>query len=117
MKLNLTRFLKWTNVLPPEFVADLNRNFDTLNDTYRNSFEVRTFVNASTGAVTKFLPNGRENPDKDYFFEKTDASGNTVTIQAFTGQTIIGSSTYVLAAQFAHAFLMWDQTTQQWLVR
>ncbi len=101
---------------------------DLANETIRNfrrlreksefiPLEVRTFVDATAGAVSKFLPDGVTSFDKDYFFAKTDASANAVTVYPYGTQTIAGAASYALAAQYNNVTLVWDSSTRVWFVK
>lgn len=82
------------------------------------TLEVRAFVDTTAASVTHTLPDGNQNSDKDYFYEKIDSSANTVSISPFPGQTINGSaSAYVLSVQFDRVCLMWSAAMQGWLIR
>lgn len=74
---------------------------------------VRTFSDATAGSVIVYLPDGNTTP-KDFYWQKTDSTANTVTITAFGAQLIIGAATYVLASQYDRAYLIWNGATQQW---
>lgn len=112
----IEKFLnRFSQSLPSHFLAQLDKNFSAL-EQLANQKVVRSFVNASGGAVVKYLPNGNTSPDKDYLFVKTDSSVNTVTITAFGTQLIIGASTRVLSAQGDAAWLAWDTASQRWWV-
>lgn len=79
--------------------------------------QVRDFVDASAGAVVRYLPDGNNIDSRDYFYVKTDSSVNTVTVTAFGTQTIVGSATYVLAAQYDRVLLVFDKGTQTWYIQ
>jgi hypothetical protein len=80
-------------------------NTTLLNDELENVRKVRRiFVDASAAAVGKTLPNGYET-DFDFYYVKTDSSGNAVTITPYTGQTIEGAGSLALAAQYDKALL------------
>lgn len=95
--------------------AVANRNLERIQNVLQTSIVLnRNFVDATTGAVLKYLPDGNTQAVKDYYFMKTDVSANTVTIYPFGTQTINGAASYVLAAQYDRTWLAWDQTTQMW---
>lgn len=77
---------------------------------------VRTFTDATSGNTVVYLPDGNTTP-KDFYWQKVDATANTVTITAFSPQTIAGAATYVLAAQYNKAYLIWNGATQQWYLQ
>ena len=92
---------------------------DTQNELRTQLLEVtpvvRTFGNATAGALTYNLPDGAANPNKDYLYIKTDSSGNTVTILPFGTQTINGASSFVLAAQYDQLLVCWVPSLQSWV--
>jgi hypothetical protein len=95
----------------------LDKNFGQIKESAVYWVQiVRELVDATNGAATRLLPDGSKNPSKDYFFGKTDASVNTVTITAFGSQTINGSTSYVLSSQYNFVTLAWDRASQSWFV-
>lgn len=98
----------------PALTATLDRNADTL-DTYLSLVpQVRRVLSDATSvAVTVSLPNGEV--DVDFLVVKIDASGNAVTIVPITGQTILGTTSLVLAAQYNKAHLTFSKATQDWI--
>lgn len=93
----------------------INRMFERIFDRSDTiPFTVREFVNATSGAVSRYLPDGNTNPDKDYYYMKTDSSVNAVTIYPYDTQTINGAASYVLAAQYDRLWLGWNKATQMW---
>lgn len=68
-------------------------------------------MNATAGNKQINLPtaiNGASKPRKTYLIFKTDSTANTVTIDAFGGETINGSLTLVLSTQYAWTILRSD---------
>lgn len=117
MKLPKELFLGWASDFPVGFAVQLDRMFGKIFDRSEYiQFCVRDYVDATAGAVNKYLPNGDVNPDKDYQYVKIDASVNTVTINAYTGQTINGAATYVLAAQYDRLWVGWSKEAGEWLI-
>jgi len=95
----------------------INRLFERLYaKTAITPYVIREFVDATTAAQSRYLPDGTVNPDKDYYFIKTDASVNTVTIYPFGTQTIVGGASYILAAQYDRVWLAWDSATRVWCI-
>lgn len=93
------------------------RNFERLREELLQvPSVVRTLVDATAGAVIKYLPDGATTPPKDYYFQKVDSSGNSVTITPAGAQTIVGAATKVLAAQYDRAYLIWSPATQEWVI-
>lgn len=66
---------------------------------------VMTFVDATSAAVTVTLP---DQPERDYFYVKTDSSANAVTVAASPGSTIEGASDVTLSAQYDKVFLTYN---------
>ena len=97
--------------------AELDLNFERLQDqlVYVQAV-VTTLVDATDGAVLVYLPDGTIARDKAYYWQKDDASANAVTITAYGTQTIVGSATKVLAAQYDRAYLIWSPATQEWVI-
>lgn len=114
MKLPFHRFDNSRRTLPV-LERDVDSNFGMLNArmTYV-PVVVRTFVNATSAAVLKYLPNGNTSPDKDYHYIKTDSSANTVTIYPFGTQLVMGTTSLVLTVQGDSAWLVWDHASQGW---
>ena len=99
-----------TDVTRLEFRARIDRMFGRLYDLSEYTpLVVRVFVDATAAAVSKYLPDGTTQPDKDYYFVKTDVSVNAVTIYPFGTQTIEGAASLALAAQYAKAHLVYDK--------
>ena len=112
------QFLGTQDMSTTEATGKLDRMFGRVFDrSMLIPFVVRTLSDTTTGSVTIALPDGRKNPDKDYYFQKVDATANTVTITAFGTQLINGSATYVLAAQYDRCLLIWNNPTQQWYIQ
>lgn len=102
------------STLPFEFRGQLDRLVEAL---YAKTSEydqiIREFVDATSGAKLRYLPNGGT-VGKVYAFVKTDSSANTVTIIPLTGQTINGSSSLVLSNRGDGVFLVYDRATLAW---
>jgi len=117
--MSLRIFSLFTNATRKEVAAELlqilTSNFENIRA--RSDLQpvtVRTFVDASAASVIKYLPDGPANPDKDYHFVKTDASGNTVTILPYGTQSVMATTSLVLTAQGDSAWLSWDNASQSW---
>jgi hypothetical protein len=70
------------------------------------------FVDATSGAVTINLPTtgfGRVS-GRIYIIKKTDASGNAVTIDGNSSETIDGATTYSLASQYKYVTIQSNGT-------
>lgn len=97
----------------PNSTAHVNGSFATAigskTSTFTPSISENTFlVDATSGAVTANLPDATNLNGREYWFKKVDASANTVTIDGFGTQTIDGSLTKVLSAQYATTHLKTD---------
>lgn len=62
--------------------------------------ESRDFVDATSAAQSRYLPPIANFGIKDYYFVKTDASVNAVTIYPAGTDTIEGAASLALAAQY-----------------
>jgi hypothetical protein len=99
--------------LPPEVRGKMDRNFNASDE--KSAFTpllVRSFVDATAGAVTKTLPLGSRGL-KDYYFCKTDASANAVSILPTSPDTLFvgrsGASTeFVLSNQGSYIWTHWS---------
>lgn len=101
----------WGKLLPSDFTARLDRNFQKLNDVQRikaTTLAAFTFrandtteslqVDATTAASTIYLPDQPTGQQRRRI-TKTDASANAVTVNG-NGNLINGAATYVLAARY-----------------
>lgn len=82
----------------------------TLNETHRT-----VVVDASGAARTITLPTAALSKYRQYTIKKTDATVNTVTIDADGAETIDGSLTFVLTVQYQALEIQSDGTTW-WIV-
>jgi hypothetical protein len=64
--------------------------------------------NATSGNITITLPAaaGSDMTGRTYLVKKTDATGNTVTIDANSSETIDGATTYVMSTQWKYVTIM-----------
>lgn len=98
-----------------QIVSALEINFDRLSVALLLvQPQVRTFIDASAGAVVTNLPNGVD-ARGDYYYIKLDNSVNIVTITPFGSQLIEGAGSYTLSSQFDRVVLTFHRETQQWL--
>lgn len=101
-------------------VADpglVDRNFEAIRQSQKyTQLELRQFLDCTTGNKVGLLPNGLFNPDKDYFFCKTDSTANTLTVTAFGTQLVNATATYVLSKQYEYVNVAWDYTVHGWKV-
>jgi hypothetical protein len=70
-------------------------------------------INATSGAVTVTLPTAVANA-ASFIIKKTDSSTNTVTIDAYSTETIDGGTTYVLNDQYNYVEIVSNGTN--WVV-
>lgn len=66
------------------------------------------FMDATSGNKTVTLPTGLSVPGRMYVIKKIDSSSNTVTVGVSGGDTIDGSSTYVIGSRYES---IWVQAT------
>lgn len=95
-------------------IAGLDANMFLDNETHKitmtstnltlSSSHFTVLGNAVSGAITITLPACANNIGRIYNIKKTDASGNTVTIDGNAAETIDGATTVVIATQ-------WDSYT------
>lgn len=69
------------------------------------------FMDATAGARTAFLPPAASAIGKIVNVKKTDASANVVTVQASGAETIDGTNTRTLTAQYQSVQIQSDGTT------
>lgn len=113
----LNLFTEATKDLPQKFLQLLSANFEAIRArSDAQPVITTTFVDATSAAVTKYLPDGTANPEMRYYFQKVDSSANAVTVQAYGSQLIIGSATYVLAAQYDRATFVWVPAIAGWVI-
>lgn len=98
-----------------ELKEQTNAAFNALNpDLVNVRALIREFVDASSAAVSRYLPNGNTQGDKDYQYVKTDSSVNAVTIYPFGSQLVNATTSYALAAQGDCVWLAFDRASQTW---
>lgn len=98
-------------------ISDIETNFERLNESLRFvEAVVPEFIDASGGAVSRYLPNGDVVMIKRYFFCKTDVSVNAVTIYPFGSQLINAGASTALAAQGDKVTLAFDRASQSWWI-
>ncbi len=72
-------------------------------------------VDATSNNVTVELPPAASVFGRQYVIKRIDSSGNTVTLDPDSGETIDGASNYVLAAQYNGAIIFSDGT-EWWVI-
>lgn len=109
--------MKWTFLRP---VNNFKRVEDAIQIIEAKSNYLRLvdqiFVDASTGAIIKYLPSGNQT-ENEFLIIKTDSSGNTVTIIPFGTQLILATTSLTLASQGDSAHLVFDQASQTWWLK
>lgn len=83
--------------------------------TLDNDSEV-VIVDATAGAVTVNLPAAGTVQGKVYTIKKKDSSGNAVTVDPNSTETIDGASTYVLNAQYKYVTIIAQNSGNSWWV-
>jgi hypothetical protein len=71
-------------------------------------------VNANGGAVTITLPDATTCKGREYIVKKIDASANTVTLDAYSTQTIDGALTQVISTQWSTRTVVSDGSN--WII-
>lgn len=78
--------------------------------TVLTTSHVEVGCDATSGPITVTLPAAAGNAGRLYFISKIDGTGNAVTIDGNGSETINGSLTKVLAAQYNAVILVCDGT-------
>ncbi len=73
-----------------------------------------SLISAATAVQTYQLPDGTLFPEIHQVV-KIDSSVNIVTILPAIGQTVLGSGSLVLFAQYDKAILLYSRATQDWV--
>jgi hypothetical protein len=76
-------------------------------------FDERVLCDATAGAFTVTLPSAASARGREIVFVKTDASGNAVTLDGASAETINGAATASLASQYAKKRLL--STGTEWV--
>lgn len=97
--------------LPREFLLQLD---DVVRRLSRATGIHVELVNASAGAVSYQLPDGKKF-QLDHQVVKVDSSVNAVTIYPATGQTIRGATSHALSSQYDSAHLTFCRDTDDWV--
>jgi len=72
------------------------------------SDEEMVFCDATSGNITVTLPVATLNTGRMYRIKKTDSSGNTVTVDGNSSETIDGGTTATISNQFEAITIMCD---------
>ena len=107
MNIRFERLLK-----PDPVIQAIDRNFQLLSTQLPSVFPVkREFIDCTSASVTRYLPPGAQT-EYDFFYIKTDASANVVSIQPTAPDTLfydpVAGTTYTeveLAMRNAYAHL------------
>lgn len=90
-------------------------NIDNANSPYTASFGELVRCDATSGPITVNLPAiAAAHDGKVVAVQKTDASGNAITMDGNSSQTINGSATATLTTQWERAGLVADNTSGDW---
>lgn len=108
MRLNLPKMSKGS---APELDIALDRVEAGLVAVYPLSVD---FVNAASGAQSRYLPDGRGLDVRLFVYVKTDATANAVTIYPFGTQLIDAAASVALAARGDSVKLIFDTANQTW---
>lgn len=115
MKFQVEKFVSTLQGQVADVFPRLDRMFARIGDVSPFiQLEVREFVDASSGAVSRYLPDGNVQPDKDYHYIKTDNSANAVTIYPFGSQLVVATTSLTLTNQGDSAHLAFDRASQTW---
>jgi hypothetical protein len=85
------------------------------NTTTGNSVGETVLANASSAAMTIYLPTTASNGNF-YTIKKTDSSTNWVTVSAASGQYIDGGSTAVIEIQYASITVVSDGSSNWYII-
>lgn len=99
--------LNWT---PSAKTANFSVTAPTTGSATTGSAKVNYLCDATGGAITASLPAAAGCSGMTVAFKKTDASANVVTIQGNGAETIDGSNTYALSAQYLSIVIASDGT-------
>lgn len=81
------------------------------NTSVTSSSNWGQYVDATGGAVAITLPSAASSTNKVFVIKKTDSSGNAVTVTRAGSDTIDGSNTYALSAQYDWVMIQSDGST------
>ena len=91
-------------------------NFERIVDAFKLLDSVYPeLIDTTAASVSRYLPDGNKEFTKQYRYMKVDNTANTVTIYALSGQTVMGTTSYVLAARYDRIWLVFCKATQDWV--
>lgn len=100
-----------------EFQQQLEQNLERITQALKLVEPVViAYEDASAGAISRYLPDGNSVMVKQYFYVKTDSSGNAVTIYPYDTQLINAGASTALAAQGDKVLLAFDKISQSWWI-
>lgn len=82
----------------------------TANITLTSTSSAAHYCDATGGAIAVTLPSAATSLDKLFIVKKVDSSGNAVTVTRAGSDTIDGSNTYALTAQYDWVVIQSDGT-------
>jgi len=91
------------------YTVELNPSDPRLSGKYNAGDIVLVLCDATNGAFTVSMPSAKVSQLTLFMFEKIDSSGNTVTITPRTGETIGGSASKALSAQYEWIHILSDR--------
>jgi hypothetical protein len=91
-------------------IASKTATFDVFDDDTSGSPKDLYLCDATSGAITADLPAAASHSGRVVTVKKTDASGNAVTLDGNSSETIDGATTKVLASQYDCASIVSDGT-------
>jgi len=102
--------LTWLNLTPVSQTSTFTATIPTVGSTTTGSTRTLQLCNAISGAITANLPSAATASGMMIAFKKTDSSSYQVTITGHSTDTIDGSNTYALTAQYQYIVLSCDGT-------
>jgi hypothetical protein len=98
-----------TKAVRTSAVETVTASSDTLDDT-----NYLVLCDCSSNAITINLPAASGNTGLTYVIKKTDATGNTVTIDGNSTETIDGNTTVTITNQYTSQTIVCDGTN--WMI-
>jgi len=103
-----TTAYSWQLIASGEFSLDKLSVDSTSSSTTLDATNSVVLVDASGGAITITLPTAVGITGKSYHIKKIDVSANNVTIDGSGSETIDGSTTLVISAQYDAPYIVSD---------
>lgn len=103
-------FKEWFRKIQTYILSRVTVATYTASDTVKsNVFHNR--IDCTSGVITMTLPVANSCPGRQVFITKIDSGGNAVTVAGNGTDTIQGSATFGLAAQWSKALLISNGST------